>query len=111
MTCTWHRNPNEPKENEFYSTLGVPLGHIIPSDLGGVYLFIDGPISTAGYYMGHLFVTWDVTFKGLRSSDTVVTARRRVCFDEESDEEVDSVVYLDGKQYVRVGEAKNPGPW
>lgn len=84
--------------------------------MGGVYIFCDGPIGEVGTAVGTIVLTYILEFKGLRTSDNVIaptlqpkpkTVTEWSEIDSDTEEEV---ILLRGKQYIRVGEAKNPGP-
>lgn len=54
----WVANLSDARENEFYSSAGTGLAHVIPSSLGGVQLWMDGPVTSAGSTVGTVVVTW-----------------------------------------------------
>lgn len=107
----------DSNERIFYSAQGTFLAPQIPASLGGVYLFCDGPVGEVGKAVGTVRVTWHLQFKGVRTTDNVVppslSVRKKMEWADmssSSEEEASEVILLKGKQYVRVGEAKNPGP-
>jgi hypothetical protein len=50
-SLTWKRQ-NIPSEMEYHDTDGTSLAHSIPEELGGIYLYCDGPISAASSIVG-----------------------------------------------------------
>jgi hypothetical protein len=108
-TAEWRRIPSSPIENTFYPAQGDILNHYLPLGLGGVYLYCDGPAAFAGSFGGALYVRWHVTFRGVRSDDNQSPPTLAVPI-RPSSASLSDVVVLSGKQYVRVGEATNPGP-
>lgn len=58
----------------FHDTDGTSISHKIPEDLGGFYLYSDGPVSAASSTVGTIVYTWTLEYKGVRMDDNVVTA-------------------------------------
>jgi hypothetical protein len=107
----WNRIPDSPVECTFYPAQGDILTHYLPLSLGGVYIYMDGPVAFASSYAGSLFTKWHVTFRGVRSDDNNVAPLFPLFIPiSPSRDSLSDVVVLEGKQYVRVGEATNPGP-
>jgi len=69
---TWKRQ-NIPAELSYHDTDGTSISHKIPEDLGGIYLYCDGPVSAASSNIGTAVYTWVLEYKGLRMDDNVVT--------------------------------------
>jgi hypothetical protein len=109
-TATWTRIRDSPVENTFYPAQGDILTHYLPLSLGGLYLYCDGPAAFAGSFAGVLFVKWHVTFRGVRSDDNQSPPTLLSLPVRPSSASLSDVVVLEGKQYVRIGEASNPGP-
>jgi hypothetical protein len=111
--CDWNRIKSSPIENTFYPAQGDTLNHYLPLGLGGIYIYIDGPAAFVGSFAGVLFIRWHVTFRGVRSDDNqsapTLSLVRNIPVRPSSDT-LSDVVVLEGKQYVRIGEASNPGP-
>jgi hypothetical protein len=121
-------------EQQFYKTGGSSVSlYPYPEDVGGIYLFADGPFSTVGNYLGSVVVTWLITFRGSRNAATGYLAPVPLPLRDESTLRIDKreplnsssenpihmvttsvtpepYVILGGKAYIRVGEATNPGP-
>lgn len=57
-TLKWVMNPQDSAETTFYSTTGTSLAHVIPSGLGGIYIYSDGPVGSAGTSVGTILTTW-----------------------------------------------------
>jgi len=114
----WTKRTDDPSENIFYSAMGDNVTNYLPQSLGGIQLFCDGP--TAYLAAGAMVIEWSLTFRGLRYLSNVTLPTRLVrqpsadmfpiSRDSPSLRVDDEVVLLGGKQYVRIGEAKNPGP-
>jgi len=54
----WVANPMDSAETTFYSTTGTSLAHVIPAGLGGIYIYADGPVISAGTAVGTILTTW-----------------------------------------------------
>jgi hypothetical protein len=68
---TWKRQ-NIPSELSYFDTDGSSISHKIPEELGGIYLYCDGPISAASSTIGTAVYTWELEYKGVRMDDNVV---------------------------------------
>lgn len=99
-------------ETGFYTTNGTFLAPEIPASLGGIYVFCDGPVALATQSLGTMIVTWTIELKGIRAFDNVAIRPREWADIDSSDEDIEPVEIIrrNGKEYIRVGEAKNPGP-
>jgi hypothetical protein len=58
----------------YVDTDGTSVNHNIPVELGGIYLYCDGPVSAAGSNIGTAVWTWTLEYKGVRMDNNVVTA-------------------------------------
>jgi hypothetical protein len=109
---------DDGRENQFYSTQSGD-DRSLPLDIGGAFIYQTGIAGRASDYLGGYVMEWDVEFRGLRLSDNVTNPRPPLRVERKSDPEIlnlsvdkhfDGIVLLDGKEYIRIGEAKNPGP-
>jgi hypothetical protein len=67
ITVTWHKTPGDAEEDIFYNAGGTSIGHIIPRDLGGVVFWSDGPVASAGTYIGDIYSEWSLLYRGMRN--------------------------------------------
>jgi hypothetical protein len=106
---------DDARENQFYSTQSAD-SQALPLDIGGAFIYQTGIAGRASDYLGGYVMEWDIEFRGLRLSDNVTlrsdlrVVEAPINIPPRPKLTIDDVVVLDGKEYIRVGEAKNPGP-
>lgn len=57
----WKMNIDDPGEAEYHRT-----ANYIPTSLGGICWYCNGPASSAGLYVGDIMLTYKVNFRGRR---------------------------------------------
>lgn len=69
LPCTqvWHRTKGDASEEEFYSCQGTSLSPVLPSSLGGIVFWADGPVVAAGTYVCDIILEYHALFRGMRN--------------------------------------------
>lgn len=67
LTKTWNVTPGDASEQDFYSCQGTSITRIIPSSLGGIIFWADGPVSAVGTYVGDIITTYTLLYRGMRN--------------------------------------------
>jgi hypothetical protein len=107
-SITWHFQRSSPLECEFVSARGNSTTHYIPLTLGGITMYIDGPSSEAGKYVGTVIREYTVLFRGLRTS-TLLTLEPTMSVNHVNSESIEDEVpdlvpstpsHVGGRDYV-----------
>jgi hypothetical protein len=67
ITKVWHHTPQDSDENTFYNCGGTSIGPVIPTSLGGIIFWCDGPIAAAGTYVGDVISEYSLLYRGMRN--------------------------------------------
>jgi hypothetical protein len=61
---TWKPRSDDAVEHTFYQTGGSTASHRLPAELGGILVYSDGPVASAGTVVCELMTTWKVLLRG-----------------------------------------------
>jgi hypothetical protein len=63
----WHHTPSDSDEQTFYNAGGTSIARVIPSSLGGIFFWCDGPVSQAGVYVCDFVTEYTLLYRGMRN--------------------------------------------